>query len=44
MANELSAAEAAEIMRHDIVVLLSKDPHHPLAQLIGQALLDLEDE
>lgn len=33
--------EAIEMLRHDIVVLLSKDPHCPIANLLGQALMDL---
>lgn len=44
MMSELSRDEAREIMRNDIVALLSVDPHSPSAQLIGQALTDLDDE
>lgn len=33
--------EAEEIMRADIVALLSRNPHCPLAQLLGQALMDI---
>lgn len=33
--------EAEEIMRADIVTLLTRDPHHPLAQLLGQSLTNL---
>jgi hypothetical protein len=44
VASELSIEEAAEIMRHDIVVLLSRDPHCPLANLLGQALVDLQEQ
>lgn len=34
--------EAWDMMRADMVVLLSQDPHCPLANLIGQALADIE--
>lgn len=44
MLTEIDAEEAREIMRNDIVTPLSMDPHSPLAQLIGQALTDLDDE
>lgn len=37
----LTGDEAEEIMRSDIVALLSLDPHHELAQFFGQALADL---
>jgi uncharacterized protein YbcI len=38
---ELNREEAIEMLRHDIVALLSKDPHCPIANLLGQALMDL---
>jgi hypothetical protein len=41
---ELTIEEAAEIMRHDIVVLLSRNPHCPIANLLGQALMDLYEQ
>jgi hypothetical protein len=44
MASELTVAEAIEIMRQDIVALLSRDPHCPIANLLGKALLDLYQE
>jgi hypothetical protein len=44
MASELTVTEAIEIMRQDIVVLLSRDPHCPIANLLGKALLDLYQE
>ena len=40
----MTKEEAAEIMRQDIVTLLSQDPHHWLAQLIGQQLMDMEND
>lgn len=33
--------EAEEIMRADIVALLSRNPHCPIANLLGRALTDL---
>jgi len=36
--------EAIAIMRRDIVALLSRNPHCPIANLIGQALMDLYTE
>lgn len=36
--------EAVEMIRSDIVALLSRDPHCPIAQLLGQALMDLYEE
>lgn len=39
----MSKEEAEEIMRQDIVTLLSRNPHCPIANLIGQALADLCD-
>lgn len=41
---DLNREEAAELMRHDIVVLLSRDPHCPIANLLGQALMDLYED
>jgi hypothetical protein len=41
---EIPYEEAAECMRRDIVALLSRNPHCPLAQLLGRALMDLELE
>lgn len=32
------------MLRHDIVVLLSKDPHCQIANLLGQALMVLYTE
>lgn len=39
----LTDDEAWDIMRSDMFVLLSQDPHSPLANLIGQALADLQE-
>lgn len=36
--------EAVEILRHDIVVLLSRDPHCPVANLLGKALMELYEQ
>lgn len=33
--------EADTLLRQDIIALLSRNPHCPLAQLLGQALADL---
>lgn len=40
----MSKEEAQETMRADIVTLLSRDPHCPIANLIGRALADLQSE
>jgi hypothetical protein len=37
----MSREEAEEIMRQDIVTLLSRDPHCQIANLLGRALIDL---
>jgi hypothetical protein len=42
--DDLSIEERIEIMRHDIVTLLSKDPHCPIANLLGRELMDLYEE
>jgi hypothetical protein len=44
MASELTLEGQIAAYRQDIVALLSKDPHCPLAQLLGQALMDLYEE
>ncbi len=44
MISEVSAEEEIEALRGDIVTLLSKNPHCPLAQLLGQRLMDLYEE
>lgn len=44
MASDLTCEEAIEIMRRDIVVLLSRNPHCPIANLIGRALMDFYSE
>lgn len=44
MDENLTRDEAIEIMRHDIAVLLSHNPHCPVANLIGHALMDLYTE
>ncbi len=38
---DLTREEAIETMRADIVALLSRNPHCPIANLLGQALMDL---
>jgi len=38
----LTEDEQRELLRETIVHLLSIDPHHPYAQLFGQALTDLD--
>lgn len=40
----LTGSEAEEIYRNDIVALLSKNPHCPFANLLGQRLMDLYEE
>jgi hypothetical protein len=42
--SELTLEEQEEIMRRDIVALLSRNPHCPLANLLGQALADLHND
>jgi hypothetical protein len=44
MASELTLEEQVEQYRQDIVALLSHNPHCPIAQLLGQALMDLVEE
>lgn len=44
MASELTLEEQIEAYRNDIVALLSRDPHCPIAQLLGQALMDLLEQ
>jgi hypothetical protein len=44
MVSDLTPEEEAQIMRHDIVALLSRDPHCWLANLIGKALMDLNND
>ena len=39
----VEADEAAEMIRQDVMVLLSKDPHCPVANLLGQALMDSQE-
>lgn len=41
MASELTLEEQIAAYRQDIVARLRKDPHCPIAQLLGQALMDL---
>lgn len=41
MAADISPEEEAEVLRHDIVALLSRDPRHWFAQVLGQRLMDL---
>ena len=41
---ELTREEAIELMRADIVTLLSRNPHCPIANLPNQALMDLHCE
>lgn len=41
LVSSMTDEEAEEIMRRDIVTLLSMDPHCPVAQLLGQAMTDL---
>ncbi len=42
--SELTREEREERYRSDIVALLSRNPHCPLAQLLGQRLMDLYEE
>ncbi len=44
MTSDMLRDEAIAIMRRDIVALLSRNPHCPIANLIGQALMDLYTE
>ena len=44
MVSELTVAEAAQIMRQDIVALLSRNPHCYIANLLGQALQQLYED
>jgi hypothetical protein len=41
---KLTFEEQVEAYRSDIVALLSLDPHCPVAQLLGQALMDLYEQ
>lgn len=44
VASELTLEEQIDAYRQDIVSLLSKDPYCSIAQLLGQALMDLYSE
>lgn len=44
MQSELTIEEAIEILRNDIVALLSRNPHCPFAQVLGQQLMDHYEE
>jgi hypothetical protein len=41
---QLDPVETAAILKNDIVLLLSKDPHCPIANLLGRALMDLYEQ
>lgn len=41
---EIPLDEQIEMMRNGIVALLSHNPHCPVAQLLGQALMDLYED
>jgi len=44
VAADITIEEEEEALRRDIVALLSRDPHHPYAQILGQRLMDLQIE
>lgn len=44
MAGRMTTREAIETMRADIVALLARDPHCPVANLLGRALMDLYEQ
>lgn len=44
MAVEIPLHEQEQMLRDSIVALLSRDPRCPIAQLLGQALMDLYEE
>ena len=44
MTSDIDREEAIEMMRSDIVALLSIDPYCPVAQLLGQALMELYND
>lgn len=44
MGVEIPIEEQIEMMRNGIVALLSRDPHCPVAQLLGQALMALYED
>lgn len=41
---DIPVEEQIELLKSGIVALLSRDPHCPMAQLLGQALMDLYEE
>lgn len=44
MVSEPTRDEKKQRYRQDIVALLSRNPHCPIANLLGQALMDLYNE
>lgn len=44
MVDEIDPREEAETLRQDIAALLSRDPHCPIAQILGRRLMDLLEE
>lgn len=41
MRDDITVEEEVEALRQDIVALLSRDPHCPIANLLGRRLMDL---
>lgn len=44
MLTEINPWEEAAILRRDMVALLRRDPHCPIANLLGQRLMDLYEQ
>lgn len=44
MLDEIDAWEAIQMIREDMVALLRRDPHCPIANLLGQRLMDLYEQ
>lgn len=44
MVDEIDPEEEARTLRRDILVLLRRDPHCPIAQILGRRLMDLLEE
>lgn len=44
MSQTISREEELKNLRQDIVALLSRDPHCQIANLLGQALMDLYND
>lgn len=44
MVDDIDPEEEARMLRRDILVLLRRDPHCAIAQILGRRLMDLLEE